>query len=124
MYISNHCLRSQTHSLFHDWHERFCAFIQYLGRACTVALRYSAVRRQFPVPALADDNGNSKSNQLESEQPVLNYVTQQYQLLPLLGAAYACHFAGAYVFINQFVLRVCNFFTPTVYCIYIDCHGF
>jgi acyl-CoA oxidase len=53
-----------------------------LAKACTIAIRYSAVRRQF-----------SKSENQPEEQ-VLNYQSQQYRLLPLLAAAYAIHFTG------------------------------
>jgi acyl-CoA oxidase len=54
-----------------------------LGRACTIAIRYSAVRRQFP----------SKENP-KQELQVLDYQSQQYRLLPLLATAYAMHFTG------------------------------
>lgn len=56
-----------------------------LARACTIAVRYSAVRRQF------SDADN------EPEKQVLDYRMQQYRLLPLLATAYAFHFTGRYM---------------------------
>jgi acyl-CoA oxidase len=56
-----------------------------LARACTIAIRYSAVRRQF-----SDEDG-------EAERQVLDYQMQQYRLLPLLATAYAFHFTGKYM---------------------------
>jgi len=56
-----------------------------LAQACTVAIRYSAVRRQF------SDADN------EPEKQVLDYRMQQYRLLPLLATAYAFHFTGKYM---------------------------
>ncbi|MCO5608791.1 hypothetical protein L7F22_063008 [Adiantum nelumboides] len=50
-----------------------------LSRAVTIAVRYSAVRRQF---------GGSFSDGIPEEQ-VLNYVTQQERLFPLLAAVFA-----------------------------------
>lgn len=57
-----------------------------LARGVTIALRYTAVRRQFQdrdTPAMA--NG---------ENQVLNYTMVQYRLLPLLAATFALHFTG------------------------------
>jgi acyl-CoA oxidase len=45
----------------------------------TIATRYGAVRRQF----VAEKNA--------LEQPILDYATHQYRLMPLLAAAYALH---------------------------------
>jgi len=53
-----------------------------LGRAITVAIRYSAVRRQFP----------EKTGPYERQ--VLDYQSQQYRLFPLLASSYALHFTG------------------------------
>jgi acyl-CoA oxidase len=51
-----------------------------LSRAVTIAVRYSAVRRQGGV----------------EQAPILDYSQQQYRLLPLIATAYAIHFtAGA-----------------------------
>lgn len=56
----------------------------YLSRAVTIAVRYSAVRRQFGPPG-----------QLETK--VIDYQTQQHRLLALLATAYALRFAGRWV---------------------------
>ncbi|XP_015269969.1 PREDICTED: peroxisomal acyl-coenzyme A oxidase 1 isoform X1 [Gekko japonicus] len=56
-----------------------------LARACTIAIRYSAVRHQ------------SELKPGEPEPQILDYQTQQYKLFPLLAAAYAFHFVGAYM---------------------------
>ena len=56
---------------------------RYLARALTIAIRYSAVRRQFPDPSNPS-----------REIPVLNYQTQQQQLFTLLSTAFAFHFTG------------------------------
>eukprot|EP01114_Cavostelium_apophysatum_P000757 TRINITY_DN10683_c0_g1_i2.p1 TRINITY_DN10683_c0_g1~~TRINITY_DN10683_c0_g1_i2.p1 ORF type:complete len:420 (-),score=126.29 TRINITY_DN10683_c0_g1_i2:34-1293(-) len=53
-----------------------------LGKATTVAVRYSAVRRQF-----AENDG-------ELERQVLDYRTQQYRLFPYLAATYAFAFTA------------------------------
>jgi len=54
-----------------------------LSQACTIAVRYSAVRRQ----------GMTSKND-GSEMCVLDYTMQQQRLLPLLATAYAFQFAG------------------------------
>ncbi|EGZ23761.1 hypothetical protein PHYSODRAFT_556433 [Phytophthora sojae] len=51
-----------------------------LAKACTITIRYSAVRQQ------GYDANNPKS---KKELSVLDYQTQQYRLFPLLAAAYA-----------------------------------
>ncbi|KAH7365473.1 hypothetical protein KP509_18G030300 [Ceratopteris richardii] len=56
-----------------------------LSRAVTIAVRYSAVRRQF---------GGSKH---VPEEQVLNYVTQQKRLFPLLAAVYAFQFTAQWM---------------------------
>uniref|UniRef100_A0A8B9VIR2 Acyl-coenzyme A oxidase n=1 Tax=Anas zonorhyncha TaxID=75864 RepID=A0A8B9VIR2_9AVES len=56
-----------------------------LMKACTIAIRYSAVRRQ------------SKLNPGEEEAKILDYQTQQEKLLPQLAAAYAFHFVNNYL---------------------------
>lgn len=56
-----------------------------LARACTIAIRYTSIRRQF-----ADrDKPNSSP-----EEAVLNYPTVQIRLLPLLASTYALHYTG------------------------------
>mmetsp|Transcript_44772 Transcript_44772/g.97463 ORF Transcript_44772/g.97463 Transcript_44772/m.97463 type:complete len:678 (-) Transcript_44772:354-2387(-) len=54
-----------------------------LSMACTIAVRYSAVRRQ----------GFSSSAE-GRETLVLDYTMQQQRLLPLLATSYAFHFTG------------------------------
>ncbi|KAL0099822.1 hypothetical protein PUN28_019911 [Cardiocondyla obscurior] len=49
---------------------------QYMTLALTIAIRYSAVRRQF---------GPTKDNEL----PVIEYQTQQWRIIPQLAATYA-----------------------------------
>ncbi|KAK1330812.1 hypothetical protein QTO34_008750 [Cnephaeus nilssonii] len=56
-----------------------------LAKACTIAIRYSAVRHQ------------SEIKPGEPEPQILDFQTQQYKLFPLLATAYAFHFVGAYM---------------------------
>lgn len=56
--------------------------VAYLTKALPIAIRYSAVRRQFGP----DDN----------ELPVLEYQLQQWRLLPFLSAAYVLKVFGIY----------------------------
>lgn len=56
-----------------------------LSRAVTIAVRYSAVRRQFSL-----GNGNR-------EIQVLDYPTQQQKIFPLLASAYAFRFVGQWM---------------------------
>ncbi|XP_069510827.1 peroxisomal acyl-coenzyme A oxidase 1 isoform X1 [Ambystoma mexicanum] len=56
-----------------------------LSRACTIAIRYSAVRHQ------------SELKPGEPEPQIMDYQTQQYKLFPLLATAYAFQFVGAYM---------------------------
>ncbi|NXO04590.1 ACOX2 oxidase, partial [Rhinopomastus cyanomelas] len=56
-----------------------------LMKACTIAIRYSVVRRQ------------SKLKPGEQEAKILDYQTQQEKLLPQLAAAYAFHFINEYL---------------------------
>ncbi|XP_033479161.1 peroxisomal acyl-coenzyme A oxidase 1 isoform X1 [Epinephelus lanceolatus] len=56
-----------------------------LSKACTIAIRYSAVRRQ------------SEIRPGEPEPQILDYQTQQYKLFPLLATAYAFAFVGQYM---------------------------
>ncbi|NWI13616.1 ACOX2 oxidase, partial [Crypturellus soui] len=59
--------------------------IRPLMKACTIAIRYSVVRRQ------------SKLKPGEQEAKILDYQTQQQKLLPQLAAAYAFHFINTYL---------------------------
>lgn len=56
-----------------------------LARAVTVAVRYTAVRRQF-----RDRDGDGQGLEL----PVLDYPTVQIRILPLLATAFALHYTG------------------------------
>ncbi|XP_051483612.1 peroxisomal acyl-coenzyme A oxidase 2 isoform X2 [Apus apus] len=56
-----------------------------LMKACTIAIRYSVVRRQ------------SKLQPGEQEAKILDYQTQQEKLLPQLATAYAFHFINDYL---------------------------
>lgn len=56
-----------------------------LSRACTIAVRYSAVRHQSEIRAG------------EPEPQILDFQTQQYKLFPLLATAYAFQFVGSYM---------------------------
>jgi acyl-CoA oxidase len=56
-----------------------------LAKACTIAIRYSAVRRQF----FSDSNPDQTS-----ETKIIDYQTQQQKLFPLLAQAYMIHFTG------------------------------
>ncbi|XP_028394641.1 peroxisomal acyl-coenzyme A oxidase 1-like isoform X2 [Dendronephthya gigantea] len=58
------------------------ATAESLSKACTIAIRYSAVRRQ------------SKLDESKPELQVLDYKTQQYVLLPLLATSYAFWFTS------------------------------
>ncbi len=76
-----------------------------LARALTIAVRYSAVRRQF-----APDGG-------ASEVQILDYQTQQFKLLPLLATAYVLAAAARPPLVFLFVFAclrfvfVCVFYT-------------
>jgi len=84
-----------------------------LAKACTISIRYSAVRRQFAMQRvqfgderdiLDDSEGNDVQKQLDNlirpskrdEVQVLDYSSQQYLLFPQLALAFALHFAGLY----------------------------
>lgn len=56
-----------------------------LARAVTVAVRYTAIRRQFQ-----DRDGDKHG----PEMAVLDYPTVQIRILPLLATAFALHYTG------------------------------
>nr|QFF91505.1 acyl-CoA oxidase 1 isoform 2 [Potamotrygon motoro] len=56
-----------------------------LSQACTIAVRYSAVRHQSELKPGAP------------EPQILDYQTQQYKLFPLLATAYAFRFVGNFM---------------------------
>lgn len=57
-----------------------------LARACTIAVRYCAVRRQFKDRDAPDDAA--------PEVAVLDYPTVMIRLLPLLATTFALHYTG------------------------------
>lgn len=59
-----------------------------LARACTIAVRYLSIRRQF---ADRDDPAGP-------ERAVLDYPSVQIRILPLVAAAYALHYTGEAMF--------------------------
>jgi len=81
-----------------------------LAKACTIGIRYSAVRRQFAMQRLQfgeekdvlEDAPSEVQQQLEmlirpskrDETQVLDYSSQQFLLFPQLALAFALHFAG------------------------------
>uniref|UniRef100_H3GCK8 Acyl-coenzyme A oxidase n=1 Tax=Phytophthora ramorum TaxID=164328 RepID=H3GCK8_PHYRM len=68
-----------------------------LAKACTISIRYSAVRQQ------GYDANNPDSKE---ELSVLDYQTQQYRLFPLLAAAYAITLTGNQI--DAFSLDLAN----------------
>jgi len=58
-----------------------------LARAVTIAVRYTAIRRQF-----SDRDDPSPS---APERSVLDYETVQIRILPLLASAFALHYTGS-----------------------------
>lgn len=56
-----------------------------LRLATTIAVRYSAIRRQFA------------SKKGEKELQIIDYRSQQYRILPVLATAYAAHFTGEWM---------------------------
>jgi acyl-CoA oxidase len=65
-----------------------------LAMACTIAIRYSAVRRQ----GFADDHA-------KSELQILDYTQQQHRLFPLLAASYCFFFTGKRLLERLFALE-------------------
>eukprot|EP00002_Diphylleia_rotans_P000849 TRINITY_DN1044_c0_g6_i1.p1 TRINITY_DN1044_c0_g6~~TRINITY_DN1044_c0_g6_i1.p1 ORF type:complete len:733 (+),score=154.29 TRINITY_DN1044_c0_g6_i1:71-2269(+) len=64
-----------------------------LKQATTIAVRYSAVRRQFgPVE--------------KPENPVIEYQLQQWRLIPLIAGAYGLHFMSRWLFRHFTELQV------------------
>jgi len=59
-----------------------------LSKACTIAIRYCCVRRQFNSP----DSGAEGL-----EQQVIDFPSVQYRLFPLLATAYALQFTSQYM---------------------------
>lgn len=59
------------------------------ARAATVAIRYCSIRRQFQDRDAKDQVG---------ETPVIDYVTVQYRLFPVLAQTFALHYMGRQMF--------------------------
>ncbi|XP_043934744.1 peroxisomal acyl-coenzyme A oxidase 2 [Protopterus annectens] len=70
--------------------------IPSLLKACTIAIRYSVIRRQ------------SELKPGEKEAKILDYQTQQKKLLPQLATGYAAHFlsVGLKTFANQVYMQI------------------
>jgi len=64
-----------------------------LAMACTIAIRYSTIRRQ----GYNADAETKRDNNAPNEFQVLDYRQQQARLLPLLAASYAIFFTGKHV---------------------------
>jgi acyl-CoA oxidase len=60
-----------------------------LARAATVAIRYTAIRRQF-----GDKDAPKYVHGQILETPTLDYTMVQYRLLPMLAQSFALHFTG------------------------------
>lgn len=60
-------------------------------KALTIAIRYAAIRRQFPSPSFASGD---QSVSASSEMQILDYQSTQYRLMPLIAGAYAFHFTS------------------------------
>ncbi|KAI8609386.1 hypothetical protein BC830DRAFT_1070995 [Chytriomyces sp. MP71] len=60
-----------------------------LARGATVAVRYSAIRRQF-----TDPEASKNDDVLKCETAVIDYSLQQYRLFPIIAQSYALHFSG------------------------------
>ncbi|KAI8145925.1 acyl-CoA dehydrogenase/oxidase [Fennellomyces sp. T-0311] len=79
-----------------------------LARGATIAVRYSAVRRQF-----VDAAEPRKWNGELIETPVIDYTMQQYRLLSKVAAAYALRFTGREMlrlyYLNQEEMKKGNF---------------
>ncbi|CAG8443810.1 8214_t:CDS:2 [Funneliformis mosseae] len=68
-----------------------------LERAVTIAIRYSAVRRQF----VDKEEPKKLKDGRVVETIILDYTMQQYRLFPVIAQAYACFFT-AKVMIDQY----------------------
>ncbi|RCH98271.1 hypothetical protein CU097_012978 [Rhizopus azygosporus] len=79
-----------------------------LAKATTIAIRYSTIRQQF-----VDSVSPKKWDNKVVETPVLDYTMQQYRLLPIVAAAYACFFTGREMLrlydLNQEAMQKGNF---------------
>lgn len=67
---------------------------KHLAMACTIAIRYSAVRRQGFADTPTTTLAATGKNEEEQEVQVLDYTQQQHRLFPLLAATYCFFFTG------------------------------
>ncbi|TPX45691.1 acyl-CoA oxidase [Chytriomyces confervae] len=70
-----------------------------LARGATVAIRYSAIRRQFTDPEASKNDEVfqqyvPQNPKLKCETAVIDYSLQQYRLFPIIAQSYALHFSG------------------------------
>ncbi|KAJ3143102.1 hypothetical protein HK100_010685 [Physocladia obscura] len=73
-----------------------------LARGATVAVRYSAVRRQFTDPEASKEDpvfqhftpAPQQNPKLKCETAVIDYSLQQFRLFPIIAQSYALHFSG------------------------------
>ncbi|PFH38229.1 acyl-CoA dehydrogenase, middle domain-containing protein [Besnoitia besnoiti] len=74
----------------------------HLAKSAVIAIRYSAVRRQFPIKMR--DSGNQENGN-NAEAQVLDYSTQQLTLFPILAASVAYTMTGIWMdaFYNTFI---------------------
>lgn len=69
---------------------------RYLVKSCVIATRYSAQRRQFW--SKGDDGREQVAPQKgPSETPVINYLTQQSRLFPMIADSFTYVFTGQYM---------------------------
>jgi acyl-CoA oxidase len=61
-----------------------------LAVACTIVIRYSAVRRQ----GYGEPNANDSTTDTSREVQVLDYTQQQHRIFPLLASSYCFFFTG------------------------------
>ncbi|KYK68260.1 acyl-CoA dehydrogenase, middle domain-containing protein [Toxoplasma gondii TgCatPRC2] len=73
-----------------------------LAKSVVIAIRYSAVRRQFPMTMKKHE---TKDSSRDAEVQILDYSTQQITLFPLLAAAVAYTVTGIWMdaFYNSFI---------------------
>lgn len=73
----------------------------WMKKALTIAIRYSAIRRQGESVDEPKENGNGNGNTDTSsgngETQILDYLTHQYRLMPLLAESYALHITARYM---------------------------
>lgn len=83
----------------------------YMTKAITIAIRYSASRKQF---------GPENSSE---EYPVLEYQSQQYRLLPHLAAAYAIKVFSLYLAERNTEMQIAGFMEEDVSRLGLEIHG-